>query len=97
MAADSCIYIKTQRKDGSANRRHLSFGFCGTVSQIGVNLQRLFRYYQVATLTNIKENRKICLEQVKQFKNTLWAISQIANSLLIKTNFRISAHKARKS
>jgi hypothetical protein len=45
----------------------------------------------MATLTNIKETRKICLEQVKQFKNTLWAIDQIANSLLIKTNFRISA------
>jgi hypothetical protein len=45
----------------------------------------------MATLTNIKETRKIYLEQVKQFKNTLWAIDQIANSLLIKTNFRISA------
>jgi hypothetical protein len=56
-----------------------------------------FLDYQVATLTNIKETRKICLEQVKQFKNTLWAIDQIANSLLIKTNFRISAPKARKS
>jgi len=26
---------------------------------------------EVTTLTNIKETRKICLEQVKQFKNTL--------------------------
>jgi hypothetical protein len=87
----------TQKKGGGALRRYLSFGFCNTVSQIGANLQRLFPYYQVATLTNIKETRKICLEQVKQFKNTLWAIDQIANSLLIKTNFRISAPTTRKS
>jgi hypothetical protein len=56
-----------------------------------------FLIIQTATLTNIKETRKIYLEQVKQFKNTLWAIDQIANSLLIKTNFRISAPMARKS
>ncbi|MEY3303773.1 MAG: hypothetical protein RLZZ139_2146 [Cyanobacteriota bacterium] len=56
-----------------------------------------FLIIQMATLTNIKETRKIYLEQVKQFKNTLWAIDQIANSLLIKTNFRISASTVRKS
>jgi hypothetical protein len=41
----TAIYSKAQKKDGGALHRHLSFGLCDTVSQIGVNLQRLFPYY----------------------------------------------------